>query len=113
VSKKEINLFFDLDNKLENRVYFALNKLPQFLNDPDIDKPLEMNVPAISYYRDRCIPAGEYYLYVGLLQDNEWPPWPDEPGEYSFGADQVPLTLNSGGPRQVIEMEILLEPYEE
>lgn len=82
--------------------------------DPDIDlgKPLEMNVPACSYYRDRCIPAGEYYLYVGLLQSNEWPPWPAVPGDYSFGAVQEPLMLNDG-PRQVIEMEILLEPYEE
>jgi hypothetical protein len=84
------------------------------LLDPDIDfgKPLQMTVPACSYYRDRCIPAGEYYLYVGLLQSNEWPPWPGVPGDYSFGAVQIPLMLNAG-PRQVIELDLLLDPYEE
>jgi hypothetical protein len=71
-----------------------------------------MTVPACSYYRDRCIDAGEYYLYVGLLQSNEWPPWPAVPGDYSFGAVQVPLMLNDG-PRQVIELEPLLDPYVE
>jgi hypothetical protein len=38
--EKEINLFFDLDNKMENRVYFALKKLPQFLNEPDLSKAI-------------------------------------------------------------------------
>jgi hypothetical protein len=81
---------------------------------PDIDlgKPLQMTVPECSYYRDRGIEAGEYYLYVGLLQSNEWPPWPAVPGDYSFGAVQVPLMLNDG-PRQVIELELLLDPYVE
>jgi hypothetical protein len=50
VSKKEINLFFDLDNKVENRVYFALNKLPQFLNEPDLSK-------AIILFADNAINA--------------------------------------------------------
>ena len=72
-----------------------------------------MTVPACSYYRDRCIPAGEYYLYVGLLQSNEWPPWPAVPGDYSWGEGQDPITLNAGGSRQVIERELLLDPYVE
>jgi hypothetical protein len=81
--------------------------------DIDVDKPLEMNVPACSYYRDRCVTAGDYYLYVGLLESNEWPPQAQGPGDYSWGADQTPLTLNSGASRQEIELEIWLDPYEE
>ena len=38
--KKEIPLFFDLDDQMENRVYFALKKLPQFLNEPDLSKAI-------------------------------------------------------------------------
>ncbi len=85
----------------------------QLLN-PDIDagKPLKMTVPATSYYRDRCIPAGDYKLYVALLQSNEWPPWPSAAGDYSWGAVQEPLRLQSGQ-QQFIDMEILLEPYSE
>lgn len=84
------------------------------LLDPDIDagKPLKMTVPATSYYRDRCIPAGDYKLYVALLQSNEWPPWPSAAGDYSWGAVQEPLRLQSGQ-QQFIDMEILLEPYSE
>lgn len=78
--------------------------------DIDVDKPYEMTVPACSYYRDRCIPNGEYKLYVALLQSENMPPWPKE-GDYVWGYDQEPLTLQSG-PQQVIEKEItLVSPY--
>jgi len=82
--------------------------------DPDIDagKPLQMTVPATSYYRDRCIEAGEYKLYVALLQSNEWPPWPVTVGDYAWGGVQQSLTLQSGE-QQIIDMEIVLEPYGE
>lgn len=82
--------------------------------DPAIDagKPLQMTVPATSYYRDRCIAAGEYKLYVALLQSNEWPPLPSTAGDYAWGAEQQPLTLQSGD-QQFIDMEIVLEPYSE
>lgn len=82
--------------------------------DPDIDagKPLKMTVPATSYYRDRCIPAGEYKLYVALLQSNEWPPWPSTAGDYSWGAVQESLTLQSGE-QQFIDMAIVLDPWRE
>jgi hypothetical protein len=76
--------------------------------DIDLDKPLVMPIPACSYYRDRCIPPGDYYLYVALLQSGDMPPWPQE-GDYVWGYDQEPLTLQSG-PRQVIDMEITLVP---
>jgi len=82
----------------------------QVLNpDIDFDKPLEMIVPACSYYRDRCIPAGEYYLYIGLLQSNEWPPQGQGEGDISWGADQTPLMLNAESSRQVIDLDIVLD----
>jgi hypothetical protein len=77
----------------------------------DIDKPLTMTIPACSYYRDRCIPGGDYYLYVSLLQTDEWPPWPQE-GDFSWGMEQEPLTLQTGV-HQIIEKEIMLVPYGE
>lgn len=76
----------------------------------DVDKPMQLTVPACSYYHDRCIPGGDFYLYVTLLQSNAWPPLP-QPGDYVWGEDQVPMTLNSGL-HQEIEKEILLVPYE-
>jgi len=78
--------------------------------DIDVDKPLELTVPACSYYHDRCIPGGDYYLYVTLLQSNEWPPLP-QPGDYVWGSDQIPMTLQSGL-HQEIDKDILLVPYE-
>jgi hypothetical protein len=76
----------------------------------DFEKPLKLTVPSCSYYRDRCIPGGDYYLYVSLLQSNDWPPLP-QPGDYVWGKDQEPMTLQSGQ-QQVIEKEIMLVPYE-
>jgi hypothetical protein len=65
--------------------------------DPDIDlgNPYEMTIPACSYYRDRCVPAGEYYLYVTLLNSADWPPLPQE-GDYVWGMCQEPITVGSG-----------------
>ena len=40
--EKEITLRFDLDDKMQNRVYFALKNLPQFLNEPDLSKAIIM-----------------------------------------------------------------------
>jgi hypothetical protein len=40
MSKKEITLRFDLDDERENRIYFALNKFPNFLNEPDLSKAI-------------------------------------------------------------------------
>ena len=34
MSEKEITLRFDLDDERENRIYFALKKIPNFLNEP-------------------------------------------------------------------------------
>jgi hypothetical protein len=72
----------------------------------DVDNPYVMTIPACSYYRDRCIDSGDYYLSVTLLNSAEWPPTPKE-GDYVWGFDQEPMTLNSG-PKQVIENEITL-----
>jgi hypothetical protein len=72
----------------------------------NIDNPYEMTIPACSYYRDRCVPPGDYYLYVALLQSGNMPPWPQE-GDYVWGYDQEPITLQSG-PKQVIEKDITL-----
>ncbi len=38
MSKNEIILHFDLDNEMENRVYFALKNLPHFLSEPNLSK---------------------------------------------------------------------------
>jgi hypothetical protein len=65
-----------------------------------------MTIPACSYYRDRCIDPGDYYLSVTLLNSAEWPPTPKE-GDYVWGFDQEPMALNAG-PKQVIENEITL-----
>jgi hypothetical protein len=40
MSEKEIALHFDLDDERENRTYFALKKLPNFLNEPDLSKAI-------------------------------------------------------------------------
>ena len=40
MSKKEITLNFDLDDEVENRVYLALMRLPEFLNEPDLSKAI-------------------------------------------------------------------------
>lgn len=77
----------------------------------DVDKPFKMTVPACSYYRDRCIDAGDYYLSVTLLHSDAWPPTPKE-GDYVWGDDQEPMTLQSGQ-QQVIEKEITLVPFGE
>ena len=78
--------------------------------DIDLDKPYVMTIPACSYYRDRCIDAGDYYLSVTLLNSDEWPPLPKE-GDYVWGNDQEPMTLNSGT-KQEIKKDITLVPYE-
>jgi len=74
--------------------------------DIDVDNPYVMTIPACSYYRDRCIDPGEYYLSVTLLNSDQWPPTPKE-GDHVWGFDQEPMTLNSG-PKQVVEKEITL-----
>jgi hypothetical protein len=78
--------------------------------DIDLDKPYVMTIPACSYYRDRCIDAGDYYLSVTLLNSDEWPPTP-KAGDYAWGGVQEPMTLQSG-PKQEITKDITLVPYE-
>ena len=69
-----------------------------------------MTIPACSYYRDRCVPAGDYYLYVTLLTSADWPPLPQD-GDYVWGMCQEPITLGSG-PRVEIPMEVELVLFE-
>ena len=40
MSEKEITLHFDLDDERENRIFFALKKMPNFLNEPDLSKAI-------------------------------------------------------------------------
>ena len=40
MSEKEISLHFDLDDEKEKRIYFALKKMPGFLNEPDLSKAI-------------------------------------------------------------------------
>ena len=40
MSEKEITLHFDLDDERENRIYFALKKIPNFLNEPNLSKAI-------------------------------------------------------------------------
>jgi len=40
MSEKEITLHFELDDERENRTYFTLKKLPNFLNEPDLSKAI-------------------------------------------------------------------------
>ena len=42
--EKEITLRFDLDDEMQNRVYFALKNLPQVLNEPDLSRAIIMFV---------------------------------------------------------------------
>jgi hypothetical protein len=80
--------------------------------DPVINlgTPLEMTIPACSYYRDRCIPSGDYRIWLTLLQSDGMPPWPKS-GDYWIGPNDPPLTLQTGT-QQIIEKEITLVPWE-
>jgi hypothetical protein len=40
MSEKEITLHFDLDNEMQNRVYFALMNLPTFYSEPNLSKAI-------------------------------------------------------------------------
>ena len=40
MSEKEITLHFDLGDERENRIYLALEKIPNFFNDPDLSKAI-------------------------------------------------------------------------
>ena len=40
MSEKEITLHFDLDNEMQNRVYFALMNLPAFYSEPNLSKAI-------------------------------------------------------------------------
>jgi len=73
----------------------------------DVDKPLVMNVPGCTYYREKCL-SGDYYLLVFLLNSNEMPPFPKE-GDYAWGMIQEPMALGSGQ-QKVIEKEVTLVP---
>jgi len=78
----------------------------------DVDKPLTLTVPGCTYYRESCL-TGDYYLYVSLLWEVKMPPTVKE-GDYWWGMPEVqpePLTLGMG-PQKVIEMEIMLVPYQ-
>ena len=76
---------------------------------PDIHlgKPIEMNIPGCSYYRDRCM-EGEYYLVVYLkMNEGKFPGMPE-------WADYVwvtfdPITLTGDG-TQHYEFDVTLVP---
>jgi len=40
MSEKEITLHFDLDDEMQNRVYFALMNLPGFYSEPNLSKAI-------------------------------------------------------------------------
>ena len=40
MSEKEITLHFDLDDEMQNRVYFALMNLPEFYSEPNLSKAI-------------------------------------------------------------------------
>ncbi len=73
----------------------------------DVDKPLVVNIPGCTYYRESCV-TGEYYLLVYLLNSNDMPPLPAE-DEYAWGMVQEPVTLGDG-PQKTIEKEVMLVP---
>jgi hypothetical protein len=84
-----------------------------YIIDPqiDVDKPLQITVPACTYYRDKCL-SGDYYLYVALMQNQVLPPTV-QAGDYWWGMQEVqpePLTLGTGT-QQVIDKQIMLVPY--
>ena len=78
--------------------------------DIDVDKPLNLTVPACTYYRTQCL-KGEYMLYVALMQTETMPPTMLE-GDYWWGMDQEPITL-SGKSGNEITMDIMLVPWTE
>ena len=57
MSVKEINLRFNLDDERENRIYFALKKLPPCLKEPDLAKAVilfvENSIHAIAECEER------------------------------------------------------------
>ena len=40
MSEKEITLHFDLNDEMQNRVYFALMNLPKFYSEPNLSKSI-------------------------------------------------------------------------
>ena len=45
MSKKEITLHFDMDDEVQNRVYCALENLPEFYSEPDLSKAVIFSYP--------------------------------------------------------------------
>ncbi|MBW2553503.1 MAG: DUF1566 domain-containing protein [Deltaproteobacteria bacterium] len=78
--------------------------------DIDLDKPFEMTVPGCTYYREECL-EGDYYLYVSLRLEETMPPTVQE-GDYWWGMDQEPITLEIGQ-ANIIELDIELVPFVE
>ncbi|NOQ86321.1 MAG: hypothetical protein GQ554_05505, partial [Deltaproteobacteria bacterium] len=78
--------------------------------DIDLDKPLAMTVPGCTYYREECL-EGDYYLYVSLRLEETMPPTVQE-GDYWWGMDQEPITLEIGQ-ANIIELDIELVPFVE
>jgi len=77
--------------------------------DIDVDKPFVMTVPGCTYYRESCL-AGDYYLYVALMNSKSMPPVMRK-GDYWWGMEQEPMTFGAGTAK-IFEKEITLVPYE-
>ncbi len=76
---------------------------------PDINlgKPIEMNIPGCSYYRERCM-EGEYYLVVYLkMNEGKFPGMP-ELDDYVW-VNFEPITLTGEG-TQYYEFDVTLVP---
>ena len=80
------------------------------IKDPQISygTPYTLTVPACTYYREQCL-SGQYMLYVALMQTDTIPPIMRD-GDYWWGMPQQPIPPG-GGPPQLIELDITLEPY--
>lgn len=79
--------------------------------NPEISyvNPYVMTVPGCTYYREAFL-EGDYYLYVHLQMEEEFPPIPAE-GDYWWGEVQTPTTFPFNGiahQATEIEMEITL-----
>jgi len=81
--------------------------------DINIGRPVEMNIPGCSYYRDRCM-EGEYYLVVYLkMNEGKFPGMPELADYVWFDFDLITLTGDGTQHYEfdVTVLPILLSPF--
>lgn len=91
----------------ENQIILDLPDAPAIGKN----QPLEMMIPATTYYREETL-KGAYQLFVGLYLEDQFPPIPQK-GDMLWGEGQAPFEFPLNGIKHegaVLEVDITLEP---